>query len=71
MYNMKILFAIQLICYFHCGISQYDDSNCVRTYHDLEKSLLSNSLNIDSLFSTFFKVNRGHPQVHYAAIDKL
>ena len=68
----KILLAVQLLNSFHVtkcqdlesGDENIIDNNCVNTFHELENSLLSNQHNIDSLFTTFFKANRGHPQVY-------
>ena len=69
---LKILLAVQLLNSFHvtkCQNLESGDENiiendCVNTFHQLENSLLSNQHNIDSLFTTFFKANRGHPQVY-------
>ena len=37
--------------------------SCIRDYHELERSLISSSLNIDSLTKTFFPPNLPNPPV--------
>ena len=50
-----VLFLASLACTGSCS--------CIRDYHELERSLLSSSVNIDSLTKTFFPPNLPNPPV--------
>ena len=58
-----------LICYLFAVITLTASMagnglcSCIREYHELERSLLSSSMNIDSLTKTFFPPNLPNPPV--------